>query len=266
MYHEAALGFGGSVRRQAAAAVHRVMLAALSVAAPVGYLSTPRWEPILRAWAVRRQRTIWLPVPVTVPTDPPADLVAAARAAAGGSPLVGHFGTYAPPVADLLGPVLDRVLAARPDVRVLLIGGGSDRFRDEYVSRRPDLGSRMTATGRVEGLHVSAAVRACDVMVQPFPDGANGRRTTLMAALANGTAVVSTDGGRGGGVPEEPFRTGRPFPLVDPDDPDGLAAAVLRFVADPDERARVAAACAHLYADHFDLSHTVRGLLAPVSG
>ena len=35
-------------------------------------------------------------------------------------------------------------------------------------------------------------VRACDVLVQPYPDGISSRRTSAMAGLALGVAVVTT--------------------------------------------------------------------------
>jgi glycosyltransferase involved in cell wall biosynthesis len=41
---------------------------------------------------------------------------------------------------------------------------------------------------------VSAELRHAAVAYLPYPDGASGRRTTLLAALGNGVPVVTTDG------------------------------------------------------------------------
>ena len=58
----------------------------------------------------------------------------------------------------------------------------------------PDVGGRAWASGRLPPPDVAAALRACDLLVQPYPDGVTTRRTSVMAGLANGVPIVATDG------------------------------------------------------------------------
>ena len=52
----------------------------------------------------------------------------------------------------------------------------------------------MHATGYLSPVLIAAHLTACDVLMQPYPDGITVRRTSAMAALARGRAVVTTTG------------------------------------------------------------------------
>ena len=87
-------------------------------------------------------------------------------------------------------------------VKLLLIGGrtgSSDPTNAEYaaqVERLIDvLGVKdhVIATGYLDPSAVSRALLACDVMVLPYVDGASLRRGSLMAAIAHGRAIVTTE-------------------------------------------------------------------------
>ena len=262
MYHELFLPWRGrSWKHTAAAAVQRAMVAALAMAAPRAYVSTPLWEPLLRAYAIRSPRVAWLPVPSNIPLATTASAVAAFRSGTGLT--VGHFGTYGDHIAPLLAPILERILAARPSVRALLVGANGDRFRTAFVRAHPAWEARVTATGRCSAEATAAALRACDVMVQPYSEGLTARRGTLMAVLAHGVAAVSTDGTANGCPPEAPFRVGNPMALAAPGDSEGMAAMALALLDDPHRRAAAAEAGRRLYDDHFALDRTIRKLLAP---
>ena len=81
-----------------------------------------------------------------------------------------------------------------PDVAILLIGRHSDTFRDGLVESHRGLAARVHATGELGAAEIVAHLRACDLLVQPYPDGISTRRTTAMAALANGVSVVTNLG------------------------------------------------------------------------
>ena len=100
-----------------------------------------------------------------------------------GRPLVGHFGTY----GGAAGALLDRTLqdlAVLSDCHVLLLGEGSEPFLPR-ADVRTSLACR-TGCSPPAGFtadDVSHHVAACDVMLQPYPDGISSRRTSAMVAL-----------------------------------------------------------------------------------
>jgi glycosyltransferase involved in cell wall biosynthesis len=261
MFHEVAFPFvrGQPWKHAALAAVHRGMASLLIRAAARVFVSIPGWEPLLKQLAARAPRPVWAPVPSNVSADCPAAEAAAVRGrllAADGRRLVGHFGTYGPAITHLLGPALVRVLAGAPDVRVLLLGRGGADFADALARDHPDLAGRLVATGPLDARAVGAHVAACDVLVQPYPDGVSARRGSVMAGLALGQPVVTTEGQL-----TEPFW--RATGAVAVAAPDELAAATLRLLADPPGRSELGRRAADLYRSRFTVEHTVRLLREP---
>lgn len=97
---------------------------------------------------------------------------------------------------------LQSVVERGVDAHLLMIGdvlGASDPTNAAYaeeVRRQIDgmgLNERVQWTGRESGDEVSADLNAVDVCLLPYADGASLRRGTLMAALANGCAIVTTE-------------------------------------------------------------------------
>jgi glycosyltransferase involved in cell wall biosynthesis len=77
-------------------------------------------------------------------------------------------------------------------------------------------------------LEVAADLNSCDVLLLPFRDGASLRRGTLMAALANGCAIVTT-------TPQAPIvelKQEREVLYAAVGDSQAMAAAVLRVADD----------------------------------
>ena len=116
----------------------------------------------------------------------------------------------------------------------------------------------MTAPGELPLDAVAAHLRACDVVVQPYPDGATTRRTTLMAALANGVPTVTTAGGH-----SEPFWATTDAVAVAPaGNADRIAAAAFGLLDDPDARRTLGTRGRELYDREFAPARTVDALLA----
>src|SRR5512135_1070561 len=78
------------------------------------------------------------------------------------------------------------------------------------TGRRTDWTARVITPGPLPAPAIAEYLRACDLVLQPYPDGASGRRTTLMTALANGVPVVTTLGVL------YPSRSGQPERLPPP--------------------------------------------------
>jgi glycosyltransferase involved in cell wall biosynthesis len=105
---------------------------------------------------------------------------------------------------------------------------------------------------------VSAALHACDLVVQPYPDGVTTRRTSVMAALANGLPVVTTEGALTEGV----WRDAAGVELVRASDPAALAAATVALLHDAEARRALGIRGRRLYDERFALEHTLNTLLA----
>ena len=108
--------------------------------------------------------------------------------------MIGSFGTYGPAVAELLTAVLPPLLEEAPNRVGLLLGRNGEAFARTLQAARPALAGRLVAPGALPDAELAAYLTACDLLIQPYPDGASSRRTSLMAGLALGLPVVATDG------------------------------------------------------------------------
>lgn len=264
MFHEPFVPFGWRrPQRNLLALANRWMAALLLRAARAAYVSTPAWERLLRPLAPASLGALrWLPIPSTVPRVDDREGVAAIRARLGAHPggvrVVGHFGTYGGMVAPLLEPALLAVLAPPSRSAALLLGEGGSAFAARLERAAPALRGRLHAPGRLGPERLSAHLQACDVAVQPYPDGVTARRTTAMAALANGVPLVTTRGRF-----TEPEWLGGAVRLADAGDAGALAAAALDLLDDP-RRGALGPAGRALYEREFSIARTVRTLLEEV--
>jgi glycosyltransferase involved in cell wall biosynthesis len=262
MAHEAALAFGeGSWKQNGAAAVHRLMVSLLLSVARRVWVSIPAWTERLQPYAWGRDiEFCWLPVPSNVPVVADAEGVREARArlATPQGTLVGHFGTYGASSRGDLETLIATMARETETVSVVLMGRDGDVFLKELIARQPALAGRVHATGALPPDALSAVLQACDVVVQPYPDGASSRRGTLMAALAHGIPVVTTEGR----LSEAVWRETGAVRLVAASDPEAAARAAIALCLDAGERARLGVAGRALYSERFDLSHTINALIA----
>ena len=192
-FHEVAHGFAWhqSPRRNLLAMVQHWMAYVVSERAQRLFVSVPGWRAQLGSSA---QRAEVLPIPSNLPNQLDPHDVASLRANFGPAPLIGHFGTYGPPILDLLKPIIVTILQETKDVRFLFLGRGSEAFAEYLRGNHPGLAPRLIAPGVFRAMHVALHIAACDVLLQPYPDGVSGRRTTAMAGMALGKAIVTTSG------------------------------------------------------------------------
>jgi glycosyltransferase involved in cell wall biosynthesis len=193
---------------------------AATVVCPSDYLAG-----LARGWGVRAEV---LPNPVEVPSLPAREELRARHGLEGPTVV---FGGRLVPQKDL-----DTLLAAAarvPEAALLVAGDGEER-------RKVD--GRAQALGALPREQVLELLRAADLAVlssrwENFPH-------VLVEALAVGTPVVAT---AVGGVPEI-VRDGENGLLVPPGDPDALAAAIRRGLAERDRLAAAAAASVERFA------------------
>lgn len=131
---------------------------------------------------------------------------------------------------------LFRLQKERQHVFLLMIGekiGASDPSNREYLFEVDRLIAELGLTDRVQWTghqsdeDVGADLNACDVLFMPYEDGASLRRGTLMAGLANGCAIVTTQ-------PKQPIPElvdGEHLMYVPPRSPDS-AARIIAYLAD----------------------------------
>ena len=261
MVHEPYLAFReGTWRQNAAAVVHRVMTIVLLQAARRVWVAIPAWERKWKPYTLGRPIPfVWLPISSVLPF-PELQAVTAARAALGASsdPVVGHLGTYGSPVATLLSGVLVELLRNLSTPRILLMGVGSREFLRLFSVANPQHAGRITATGALLHSELAAHVAACDVLIQPYPDGISSRRTSAMAGLHLGVPIVTTTGAL-----TEPFwQASAAVRLSQVGQWSTFVGHVDRLLQCPDERAHLARGGREFYDAMFDVGRTVAALRA----
>jgi glycosyltransferase involved in cell wall biosynthesis len=160
-----------------------------------------------------------------------------------GDVLLGYFGFLNETKgADTLLDALARLDGRHHLVFIGGQTGASDPRNNEAFLRglraqieRLGLGRRVHWTGFLSPERVSAHLGATDLMVMPYRDGVSLRRGTLMAVLAHGRPLVTTEPA----APAPELRHGENVWLVPPDDPVALAEAVVALAGDAARRGRL---------------------------
>lgn len=266
MFHEPYTYFSWRPRQIVQAFVQRRMAAVLLTASAHCYVSTETWIRYLRPYGELPDADV-LPIPSTLPGDADAGTTARFRDMFSGGrsqPVIGHFGTYGRHVATELRALLPALAASVPSARFAFIGENGERFLQQVSTTDAALAARGTATGRLSPADAAAALTACDILVQPYPDGVTTRRTSVMAGLRGGVPTVTTSG-----LLTEPVWTAtRAVALAAVGDPSGAANQVRSLLADDEARRALGARGREIYAREFSLERSVaclRGTAAPVS-
>lgn len=262
MAHEPFLNFEGSWRQYGAALIHRFMTVVLLRAATRVWFSTPEYQRRWKSYALGRRIPFqWLPIPsnVRVVRDEAAIQAVRRQYIPASGLLVGHFGTYGTPLLSVLEPILATMARELPEQPLLLMGRGSREFRKRLIEQHPAWERNLHATGPLAPDDLSYHVAACDLLIQPYPDGATTRRTSLMLGLSHGKPALSTTSE----VTEPLWADSGAVALA----PSGDAAAFVKLLRellqDPTERTRMSQAAQKLYRERFDISHTVTALHRP---
>jgi glycosyltransferase involved in cell wall biosynthesis len=177
-------------------------------------------------------RTVVRHNPPTIPVaavDPEADARMRATLAAHERPLIGYIGL-------LLGAPkgFEDLLEALAQTDALLVATGSLDPANAYHERiarlieRLGLGERVRWLGFVSDEEAARLLRVVDAVVLPYRGGAESGYTSMLAALVNGGAVITTRG------PQTPpwLQDGETALLVDREDPAALAKAITSLLTD----------------------------------
>lgn len=259
MFHEPYMYFSGQRPLQAVLAViQRVMAATLLRASPVSYVSTEQWRRYLSPYASRRNHFIVLPIPATIPVLMRSEETRRWRERlAPQTFLLGHFGTYGEHVRTDLVPMVTRILREREDVRFVCIGRGSEAFVAALAAAEPGLAGNLAGTGALDGQAVADVLRACDLVLQPYPDGVTTRRTSVMAPLACGVATVTSRGF----LTEPIWERSQAVRLAPASDAAAHVRACLDLLEDEPSRRVLASRALQTYAQAFAMERTLDLLL-----
>jgi glycosyltransferase involved in cell wall biosynthesis len=175
--------------------------------------------------------------------DPGADTRMRSALAPDDRPVIGFIG-----LLKAARKGFEDLLEALARTDAVLVATGSLDPADAYQAHvaaqieRLGLGERVRWLGFASDEEAGRMLRAVDAVVLPYRDGAESGYTSLLAALVNGAAVITTRG------PENPpwLRDGETALLVDPEDPAGLASAIDRLLTDDRLAARVRAGAREL--------------------
>jgi glycosyltransferase involved in cell wall biosynthesis len=191
----------------------------------------------LEAHTCDRERTVVIPNAVDVSAVPRSQHDRA-------TPLIVAVGRLKAP-KDFI--TLVRAFSVLPErsFEALIVGEGPDRPELEQEIRRLGLAGSVQLAG--ERSDVPELLARADVFV--LSSASEGLPVSVLEAMAAGLPVVAS---RVGGVPEAVL-DGRTGVLVRPGDPDELAAALERLVADTALRRRLGAAGRARAGECFDL-------------
>jgi hypothetical protein len=239
--------------------VNRAMAAIASRSARRIFVSTTSWDKVLRPLMPTDAQIVSLPMPSNIPVVNDREGIAAVRRNySPDGPLVGHFGTFGAGITNLLDNILPALLDQVPAAHTILIGRNSKGYATAIARRHPELVPRIHASGSMTPCEVSMHISACDLLLQPFPDGITTRRTSAMVGLAHGRAIVTNSGHL-----TEPLWSERCAVAIAPANDVASSAALARdLLGDTARREQLAKSGATLYADKFDICHTIATLRA----
>jgi polysaccharide biosynthesis protein PslF len=206
------------------------------------------------------QSPVLIPIGSNIAVAPPEDYDRAAWRARLGSgadtTLLAFFGLISRTKG--LDTLLDALAQLPAHFHLLVIGGAAtapeDRAYADAIRRqivRLGLEQRVTITGQSAEAEVSAHLLAADIAALPFADGASFRRGSLLATLAHGLAVVTTQPTtddrsssasphRPSSIVHRPLTDGENVLLVPPGDALALVAAIKRLANNSGLRERLA--------------------------
>ena len=205
-------------------------------------VSGPSRDHLVAAWRVPEAKIVVLPNGVDTEAFKPNPVARAEVRASmnlGDSPTIVFVGGfYVWHDTSTLLRSFGRVVASRPDARLLLVGDGEHRPAAARLAAELGLAGSARFVGAVPHAEVPRVLAAADIAVAPYPEM---RQTMwfsplkLFEYMASGLPIVATAVGQ----IAEVIRPGGNGLLVPPGDELALAAALESLVADRELRTRL---------------------------
>jgi phosphatidylinositol alpha-1,6-mannosyltransferase len=149
---------------------------------------------------------------------------------------------------DLLIDLWPHVLSRHPDAELCMVGDGTDRLRLEDKAEQAGLTGPVTFTGRIDDRALERLYRQCTFFVMPSRN--EGFGFVFLEAMRAGKACI---GGRGAAA--EIIQHGTTGLIVDPENRDEIAGAILRLLDEPDTCRAMGAAGRARYLSAFTDEH-----------
>ena len=231
----------------------RVQFFAVRTLSDVVFTSVSPWAKALQSHRPHRP-VHHLPVGSNLPDMRHARAAERARLGIGEDAIVlAAFGTGHPSrMLDYVAEAADSVASQGHETVLLNLG-----FNTPDVS--VDRAVRVLAPGHLEEEAISRHLAAADVYLAPFTDGVSTRRTTLMAALQHGLAIVGTDGHNTDEMLRDSASAMRLTPVADR---EAFSRSVRELASDADARTELGERARILYQEQFDWSVVCDRLLA----
>ena len=221
----------------------------------VAVTNEPLLEHLRREFPSRARRIVLTPLSSIVPDHSGGEDRGETRRRLGLAPgevLLVYFGFLRPEkrvemVLDAFSSLAHEALPVR-----LLVIAGQGGVGDSYESYRTSLRQRFASLGADGRAHwydyvpydeLATLLQAADVAVLPIAGGVSWRRSSFLACLRHGLAVVTT---RGEHTPPEVEDREHAL-LVPPDDQEALTGALRQVIADGDLRHRLRAGAQTLF-------------------
>ena len=261
MFHETFLSYSKKTpRRFVAATLQRLMAFLLVQSARKVFVSTESGAAALGRLSLTRTEVQHLPVFSNIDS---ADDIRSARIhrsdfVSEGETLVGHFGRYNTQTEALVIPTITALLRRSKSIHVLFAGECSEIYRGVLIEAHPEFRHRVHSAGLCTPAEVSSVFAACDFMFQPYPDGITTRRSTAMAALANGCFFVSNKGT----ASEDLWHRTAAVHLLRGRTPEEQAGEMDSIARSPERIARGAEEAAEFYRHNFSVERTLTALNA----
>jgi glycosyltransferase involved in cell wall biosynthesis len=241
----------------------RLLGLALRAADRIVAVTEAERDAIVARYPRAAARTVVRHNPATIPVaaeDPDADALMRASLSPQKRPVIGFIG-----LLRAASKGFEELLEALARTDPMLVATGSLDPANAYHAHvaahieRLGLGDRVRWLGFVSDEEAGRLLRVVDAVVLPYRGGAESGYTSMLAALVNGAAVITTRG------PQTPpwLRDGETAVLVDPEDPAALAGAIERLLTDDRLAAQVRAGARAL---SFGWEAIVEAVIAPGKG
>ncbi len=182
--------------------------------------------------------------------------------------VLGHFGfVNAVKGIDFLIEALATLRSAGHDLRLLFIGARRNKVEtDEDAAYLSALEARIERLGLVDAIdwtgyltdrEAAACFGAIDLMALPFTDGASYRRSSLIAAIHSGCAILTTEPS----VSVDSFEQGTNLWLVPRCSADAITGAVRQLMSDREQLKGLRSGAIQL-SRHFDWDVIARETIA----
>lgn len=209
---------------------------------------------ILRRWGVAPDHVSNIFNGVDIENFQSSSAVQRNEFATDGQSLVGFVGRFVPEKGGaLLLRAAQQVLAIRPKTKFVLVGEGPSRKEWETIATQLGIRERVSFAGvrdDMPGIYASLDIVVLPSLIEALP-------MCLLEAMAAGRPVIAT---RVGAIPRL-IQSGKNGLLLDPGDVNGLAAAILRLLGDPELARRLGESGRAHVAHHFSAAAMARSYI-----